>query len=164
MSTDSVMPSNHLIPSCLFASSVSFCLQSFRASGSFPMSRVFSHESALGMRWPKYWSFSFSISPSSEYSGLISTVTCTHPIQTPNVVRTHQGCLAEILPLFPIKCHPPVGKRAFFPLQSPPAFEGARNQVTESTDAPSLGELIVFFFVKLEATGFFQTAERIDGG
>ena len=49
-------------------------------------------------------------------------------------------------------------------LQSPPAFEGARNQVSESTDAPSLGELIVFFFVELEAIGFFQIAERIDGG
>ena len=43
----------------------SFCLQSFPAS-------VFSNESALHIRWPKYWSFSFSISPSNEYSGLIS--------------------------------------------------------------------------------------------
>ena len=43
-----------------------FCLQSFPASGSFPI------ESALPIRWPKYWSFSFSISPSNEYSGLIS--------------------------------------------------------------------------------------------
>ena len=38
----------------------------------FPSNRVFSNESALGIRWPKYWSFSFSISPSNEYSGLIS--------------------------------------------------------------------------------------------
>ena len=45
----------------------SFCLQSFPASGSFQMS-----ESTLHMRWPKYWSFSFSISHSNEYSGLIS--------------------------------------------------------------------------------------------
>ena len=44
----------------------SSCLQSFPASGSFPM------ESALHIRWPKYWSFTFSISPSSEHSGLIS--------------------------------------------------------------------------------------------
>ena len=47
-------------------------LQSFPASGSFPMSRVFCNDSGLCMRWPKYWSFSFSISPFNEYSGLIS--------------------------------------------------------------------------------------------
>ena len=53
----------------------SSCLQSCPASGSFPVSqlfRIFSSESALPIRWPKYWSFSFSISPSNEYSGLIS--------------------------------------------------------------------------------------------
>ena len=61
MSVESLMPSNHLIL-CLF----SFCL-SF-----FPSIRVFSSESALHIRWPKYWSFSFSINPSNEYSGLIS--------------------------------------------------------------------------------------------
>ena len=58
MSIDSVMPSNQLI---LFSS----CLQSFPASGSFL-------EMTLCIRWPKYWSISFSISPSNEYSGLIS--------------------------------------------------------------------------------------------
>ena len=53
----------------------SSCLQSFTASVSFPMSQlfsVFSNESALRIRWPKYWNFSLSISPSNEYSGLIS--------------------------------------------------------------------------------------------
>jgi len=50
----------------------SSCPQSFPASGSFQMSRVFSNESALCIRWPKYWSFSFNISPSSEHPGLIS--------------------------------------------------------------------------------------------
>ena len=60
MSIESVMPSNHLILCCpLLLPAV------------FP-SRVFSSESILHIRWPKYWSFSFSISPSSEYSGLIS--------------------------------------------------------------------------------------------
>ena len=61
MSFESVMPSNHLIP-CppLLPSSV------------FPSIRVFSNESVLCIRWSKYWSFSFSISPSNEYSGLIS--------------------------------------------------------------------------------------------
>ena len=59
MSIKSVMPSNHLIL-CLLLPSI------------FPSIRVFSNESALHIRWPKYWSFSFSISPSNEYSGLIS--------------------------------------------------------------------------------------------
>ena len=62
MSIESVMPSNHLILCHLF-----FILPSV-----FPSIRVFSNESALPISWPKYWSFSFSISPSSEYSGLIS--------------------------------------------------------------------------------------------
>ena len=62
MSIESVIPSNHLILCCplLFLPSV------------FPSIRVFSDESTLHIRWPKYWSFSFSISPSNEYSGLIS--------------------------------------------------------------------------------------------
>ena len=58
---ESVMSSKHLIISRPFS-----CLQSF------PVFRVFSNESVLCIRWPKYWSFSFSISPSNEYSGLIS--------------------------------------------------------------------------------------------
>ena len=62
MSIESVMPSNHLIPCCLL-----LILPSV-----FPSIRVFSSESALCIRWPKYWSFTFSISPSNEYSGLIS--------------------------------------------------------------------------------------------
>ena len=62
MSIESVMPSNHLILCCplLFLPSI------------FPSIRVFSSESALCIRWPKYWSFSFNISPSNEYSGPIS--------------------------------------------------------------------------------------------
>ena len=61
MSIESVMPSNHLILCCplLFPPS------------NFPSIRVFSNESVLCIRWPKYWSFSFSISSSNEYSGLI---------------------------------------------------------------------------------------------
>ena len=57
-----VMPSNHLILCCPL-----LLLPSF-----FPRIRVFSNESVLCIRWPKYWSFSFSISPSNKYSGLIS--------------------------------------------------------------------------------------------
>ena len=62
MSIESVMPSNHLI----------LCHSLLLPPSIFPSIRVFSNESVLLIRWPKYWSFSFSISPSSEYSGLIS--------------------------------------------------------------------------------------------
>ena len=62
MSIESVMPSNHLILYCPL-----FLLPSI-----FPSIRVFSNESALRIRWPKYWSFSFNISPSNEHPGLIS--------------------------------------------------------------------------------------------
>ena len=62
MCIDLVMPSNHLILYCPL-----FLLPSI-----FPSIRVFSNESVLPIRWPKYWSFTFSISPSNEYSGLIS--------------------------------------------------------------------------------------------
>ena len=61
-SIESVMPSNHLI----------LCRPLFLLPSIFPSIRVFSHESALHIRWPKYWNFSFSISPSNEHSGLIS--------------------------------------------------------------------------------------------
>ena len=61
MSIELVMPSNHLI----------LCRPLFLPS-IFPRIRVFSNESALPIRWPKYWSFSFSISPSNEHPGLIS--------------------------------------------------------------------------------------------
>ena len=62
MSIESVMPSNHPI----------LCRPLPLLPSSFPSIRVFSNESALRIRWPKYWSFSFNINPSSEYSGLIS--------------------------------------------------------------------------------------------
>ena len=62
MSMESLMPSNHLILSCPL----------FLQPWIFPNIRVFSDESFLHIRWPKYWSFSFSISPSNQCSGLIS--------------------------------------------------------------------------------------------
>ena len=61
-SIESVMPSNHLI----------LCRPSLLSPSVFPSIRVFSNESVLHVRWPKYWSFSFNISPSNEHSGLIS--------------------------------------------------------------------------------------------
>ena len=62
MSIESVVPSNHLI----------LCRPLLLSPSTFPSIRVFSNESVLWIRWPKYWSFSFNISPSNEYSGLIS--------------------------------------------------------------------------------------------
>ena len=62
MSIESVIPSNHLI----------LCHPLPLLSSIFPSIRVFSNESALCIKWPKYWSFSFNISPSNEHSGLIS--------------------------------------------------------------------------------------------
>ena len=62
MSIELVMPSNHLI----------LCHPLLLLPSMFPNIRVFSNESALHIRWPKYWSFSFNISPSNEHSGLIS--------------------------------------------------------------------------------------------
>ena len=62
MFIESVMPSNHLI----------LCCPLLLPPSIFPSIRVFSKDSALHIRWPKYWSFSFSICPSNEYLGLIS--------------------------------------------------------------------------------------------
>ena len=62
MSIESVMPSSHLI----------LCRPLLLPPAIFPSIRVFSNESVLHIKWPKYWSFSFSISPFNEYSGLIS--------------------------------------------------------------------------------------------
>ena len=62
MSIESVMPSNHLV----------LCCPLLLLHSIFPTISVFSNESALHIRWTKYWSFTFSISPSNEYSGLIS--------------------------------------------------------------------------------------------
>ena len=62
MFIESVMPSNHLI----------LCRPLLLLPSIFPSIMVFSNQSALRIRWPKYWSFSFNISPSSEYSGMIS--------------------------------------------------------------------------------------------
>ena len=62
MSIESVMPSNHFI----------LCHPLLLLPSVFPSIRAFSNESALRIRWPKYWSFSFNISPSNEYPGLVS--------------------------------------------------------------------------------------------
>ena len=90
MSIESVISSNHLILCCLLL------LPSI-----FPSMRVFSNESLLGIRWPKYWSFSFSISPSNEYSGLmffrvnwldLLMVQGTLRVFSDTTVQKHQFC------------------------------------------------------------------------
>ena len=87
MFIESVMPSNHLI----------LCCPLLLLPSIFPSIRVFSNESVLHIRWPKYWSVSFSISPSSEYSGLISfrmdcldllAVQISHSVQFSSVAQS----------------------------------------------------------------------------
>ena len=81
MSIKSVMPSSHLI----------LCHSLLHLPSIFPSIRVFSNESALRIRWPKCWSFIFSISPSNEYSGLISfRIDWFDPL---TVQRTHKSLL-----------------------------------------------------------------------
>ena len=88
---ESVMPSNHLI----------LCRPLLFIPSIFPSIRVFSSESALCIRWPKYWGFSLSISPSDEYSGLISFM-----IDWLDLLAV-QGTLKSLL-------HPIVKKHQFF--------------------------------------------------
>ena len=86
MSIELVMPSNHLI----------LCHPLLLLHSIFPSFRVFSNELALRIRWPKYWSFSFSISTSNEYSGLISFRTnwfdlLTRPGTLKNLLQHHNS-------------------------------------------------------------------------
>ena len=89
MSIESVMPSNHLI----------LCRPLLPPS-IFPSIKVFSIESVLHIRWPKYWSFSFSICPSSEYSGLIS-----FRINWFDLLGV-QGTLKSLLRMYGLNIHP----------------------------------------------------------
>ena len=82
MSIELVMPSNHLV----------LCHPLLLPPSIFPSIRIFSNESALHIRWPKYWSFSFSISPATEYSGLI-------PFLTSPISQWRGG--AQLPPLLP---------------------------------------------------------------
>ena len=91
MCIESVMPFNHLI----------LCHSLLLLPSVFPSIRIFSNESALCVRWPKYWSFRFSISPSNEYSGLISfRIDCS-------ALLAVQGTLKSLL-------HTTVQKHPFF--------------------------------------------------
>ena len=92
-SIESVMPSNHLILCCL--------LLLLLLPLTFPNIRVFSNDSAFHIRWPKYWSFSFSISPSNEYSGLISSrIDCLELLAVQGTLKSllqHHSSKASIL-------------------------------------------------------------------
>ena len=91
MSIESVMPSNHLI----------LCCPLFLLPSIFPSIRVFSNNLARHIRWPKYWSFSFSISPSNEYSGLISfRIDWFDLLEVQGTLKSllqHHNCKASIL-------------------------------------------------------------------
>ena len=91
MSIESVMPSNHLI----------LCHPLILPPSIFPSIRFFSNESVLCIRWPKYWSFSFNISPSNEYSGPISfKIDCLDLLAVQETLRSllqHHSSKASIL-------------------------------------------------------------------
>ena len=92
MSIESVMPSSHLI----------ICHPILLPPSIFPSIRVFSNESACSIRWPKYWSFSFSICPSNEYSGLISFRIDCFDLAVQGTLKSlhqHHGSKASILRL-----------------------------------------------------------------
>ena len=104
MSIKSVMPSNHLI----------LCCPLLLLPSIFPSIRVFSNQLALHIRWPKYWSFSFSISPSNEYSGLISfRIDWFDRLAVPGTLKSllqHQSSKASILwhsPFFTVQLSHP---------------------------------------------------------
>ena len=91
MSIESMMTSNHFI----------LCRPLLLLPSVFPSIRVFSNESALHIRWPKYWSFSFSIDPSNEYSGLISfRIDCFDLLAVQSTLKSplqHHSSKASIL-------------------------------------------------------------------
>ena len=90
MSIESVMPSNHLI----------FCHSLLRLPSIFPSIRVFSNESALHIKWPKYWSCSFSISSSNEHPGLIFRMDWLHLLAVQRTLKSllqHHSSKASIL-------------------------------------------------------------------
>ena len=85
-SVESVMPSNHLI----------LCHPLLLQPSIFPSIRVFSNESVLHIKWSKYWSFSFSISPSNEYSGLISfRIDWSHLLQSKGLSRVFSNTTVQ---------------------------------------------------------------------
>ena len=132
MSTESVMPSNHLI----------LCRPLLLLPSIFPSIRVFSNESALCIRWPKYWSFSFSISPSNEHSGLISfRMDWLDLLVVQGTLKSLLQCIlqsersqTEIVTycMIPITCHSGKGK-TMEPIKDISGVRGERRMNRQST-------------------------------
>ena len=94
MSIELVMPSNHLI----------LCYPLLLLPSIFPSIRVFSNETALHIRWPKYWSFSFNISPSDEHPGLIFRMDWLDLLVVRGTARrSNQSIIKEITPKYPLE-------------------------------------------------------------
>ena len=112
----------------------SSCLQSFPVSGSFPMSRFF------GIRWPKYWSFSFSISPSNEYSGLISfRIDWSDLLAVQVTLRSLLQCHSSNESVFPCS--------AFFMIQlSHPCMTTGKTIVIQTFVSKVMSLLIIIIF------------------
>ena len=106
MSIESVMPSNHLI----------LCRPLLLLSSVFPSIRVFSNESAHRIRWPKYWSFSFNISPSNEHSGLISFRMDWLDLLAVQGTLYISDQIRSVAQLFPTLCDPMNGSTPGLPL------------------------------------------------
>ena len=140
MSIKLVMPSNHLVLCCplLFLPSV------------FPIVRVFSSESVLRIRWPKYWSFSFSISPFSEHSRLISfTIDCFGILAVQGTLKSllqYPGSKASVL-----RCS------AFFIVQLSYPYTGKTIALTRQTFVGKVTSLL-FKVLSRFVIAFFQGA------
>ena len=154
MSIVSVMPSNHLI----------LCCPLLLLPSIFPSIRVFSNESVLHIRWPKYWSFSFNISPSNEHPGLISFMMDWLDLLavqgTLKSLLQHHSSKATILPC-----------SAFFMVQlsHPYMTTGKTIACTRWTFVGKvmslpfnmLSRLVIFFFSKEQASFNFMAAITI---
>ena len=131
MSIESVIPSNHLI----------LCHPLLLLPSIFPSIRVFSNESGLLIRWPKYWSFSFNISPSNEYSGLISfRMDLLYLLAVQGTLKSlfqHHSSKASILQ-----------SSAFFVVQLWHPYMTTRNTIalTRRTFVGKVKSLLFFFF------------------
>ena len=128
MSIKSVMPSNHLI----------LCHPLLLLPSIIPSFRVFSNESVLRIRWPEYWSFSFTISPSNEYSGLISfrmdwlDLLAVLGVVSKTTVQKHQFVSAQ-LSLYPnSRIHTLLLEKSYFWLDGPLLAKGSISSLVVS--------------------------------
>ena len=144
MSIESVMPSNHLIP----------CHLLLFLPSTFPSIRVFSNESTLCMRWPKYWSFSFNISPSNEHPGLISFrmdwLDLLAVQGTPKSVLQHHSSKASIL-----------WHSAFFIVQLSYPYMTTRKTIALTTDLCWQSNVSAFYMLSRLVITFHPRSKRL---